>query len=111
MLVRIAPWVRDPPVSRVPVRFSERAERQLKSLFADDVDVDSRDTLVDNRGRRTRLEFFETYDELRATIEEILSHDTRSVYNRQQYRDGVARALQEPQFDVSNLAHYDPVER
>jgi len=75
---------------------SDLAEAQLQSLFVDDcfLDLKAETTLRTGQGKRSKLEFYDTYDALRAAIDDVLSHDPRSITARQKHRDGVPQKAQ-----------------
>jgi hypothetical protein len=89
-------------VKTLHVSISDVARQQMESLFADDIDddgniiVDNNDddnetllsrqqtVLKDRNGKRSKLKFFKSYDDLLLTMTEMLSSDPRSTYRRQQ---------------------------
>lgn len=73
----IAAWVRSPPISKLDVRFTVNAEKELKEF----VPSDSTD------GTRPRFQFLKGTDEAVAAIIGILSADPRSVYRRTRCQD------------------------
>ncbi|XP_056334538.1 tRNA (adenine(37)-N6)-methyltransferase-like [Danio aesculapii] len=73
----IAAWVRSPPISKLDVRFTGNAEKELKEF----VPHDSTD------GTRPRFQFLKGPDEAVAAIIGILSADPRSVYRRTRCQD------------------------
>lgn len=73
----IAAWVRSPPISKLDVRFTANAEKELKEF----VPCDSTD------GTRPRFQFLKGPDEAVAAIIGILSADPRSVYRRTRCQD------------------------
>ena len=93
---RYPQWIAAPPVQRLGVCVEPLAEAQLRSLFVDDahVDLGAPTTLRTPRGKRSRLEFYESYDELRAAIDDVLGNDTRSITARQAHRRGVEQRAQ-----------------
>lgn len=100
---RVPPWIHDPPVKKVHVRIEPFADSQLRSIFDAAADAAAPTTLLDAERKRTRLEFFASYSELRTAIDEVLSEDTRSVGLRNRINQGRTPEPQEPLFDPALL--------
>ncbi|XP_072039106.1 tRNA (adenine(37)-N6)-methyltransferase-like [Amphiura filiformis] len=76
--VKVADWIQNPPICKLKVQFTEKAERQLAAFRP----VSSEETNPDYT-----LEFFKNAQEARQAICEILQADPRSTYRREKCSD------------------------
>ena len=76
----VADWLSSPPVSKLKVSFTPRAETQLQK-FTTQPEADT-DKLY-------KLQFLSGREDVRAAIVSMLSEDPRSVYRREKCRDAL----------------------
>uniref|UniRef100_A0A3Q2TL69 tRNA (adenine(37)-N6)-methyltransferase n=1 Tax=Fundulus heteroclitus TaxID=8078 RepID=A0A3Q2TL69_FUNHE len=76
----VADWIREPPVSRLDVRFTPHAQEQLEEFVPAHLSEPSDCS-------RPRFKFLRSPEEAAAAIRGVLSADPRSVYRRTRCRD------------------------
>ena len=77
--VDIAPWITNPPITKLHVRFTQNALKQLQLFTGKTLKKESK---ADGNSKAFQLEYTKNVEELRHAIVQILENDPRSVYRR-----------------------------